>query len=34
MTIPRAELNGLFLMRELVPSVVNALKTIYEFRDI
>ena len=34
MTIPRAELNGLLLLYELVPSVVNALKTIYEFRDI
>ena len=33
MTIPRAELNGLLLC-ELVPSIVNALKTIYEFRDI
>lgn len=28
MTIPRAELNGLLLMFELVPPVVNALKTM------
>ena len=34
MTIPRAELNGLLLMCELVPSIVNALKTICKFCDI
>ena len=34
MTIPRAELNGLLLMCELVPSIVNALKTICKFFDI
>ena len=34
MTIPRLELNGLLLMWEFVPSVVNALKTNYEFHDI
>ena len=34
MTIPRPELNGLLLMCEFVPSVVNALKTNYEFHDI
>ena len=31
MAIPRAKLNGLLLMCELVPSTVNALKPIYIF---
>ena len=33
-TIPQAWLNGSLLICELVPSVANALKTIYEFCDI
>ena len=34
MTIPRAELNGLLLLCELVPSVANALETIDKFCDV
>ena len=29
MAIPRAELNGLLLICKLVPSIVNALKPIF-----
>ena len=34
MTIPCTELNGLLLMCELVPSIVDGLKPIYVFNGI